>query len=392
MPENTPRVKVRVLGEIGWSRRHYCCWRHWRCIRTTGIRCLSTWAARTQDECILHFLRLPIEDPYLENSEASLGPLAFQPVPFSQSGNPVMSTVAFLASVVDPRVASAAAKAALEEFSQVREEMPADLVDTKKVSEPGRSFGVQVKTDSDRMDTDAEQSERTEDRLEGEQSSESAEGERVKSEATEQDVDEELRGEERPSEEGQEMGLVPVEREDPMRRAELDLVEANIATAAAAALASAATKAKHLAAVEERKIKSLVALLVETQMKKLEIKLRHFEELETIMDREKEALEQQRQQLLTERQNFHQEQVKYAEMKARQQLEPQAPTHTPAYNLQHGRVMATGATGQMMGPRQPGAPNGMYPTPPSAQPDGIASASAGPPGAPHIPGRPPTDS
>merc|ERR1711997_1145393 len=44
--------------------------------------------------------------------------------------------------------------------------------------------------------------------------------------------------------------------------------------ASAAALASAAVKAKHLAAVEERKIKSLVALLVETQMKKLEIKLR----------------------------------------------------------------------------------------------------------------------
>lgn len=69
--------------------------------------------SRTQDECILHFLRLPIEDPYLENTEASLGPLAYQPIPFSQSGNPVMSTVAFLASVVDPRVASAAAKAAL---------------------------------------------------------------------------------------------------------------------------------------------------------------------------------------------------------------------------------------------------------------------------------------
>lgn len=49
---------------------------------------------------------------------------------------------------------------------------------------------------------------------------------------------------------------------------------------------------QHLAAVEERKIKSLVALLVETQMKKLEIKLRHFEELETIMDREKEAVSQ----------------------------------------------------------------------------------------------------
>lgn len=26
--------------------------------------------SRTQDECILHFLRLPIEDPYLEDPEA----------------------------------------------------------------------------------------------------------------------------------------------------------------------------------------------------------------------------------------------------------------------------------------------------------------------------------
>lgn len=69
--------------------------------------------SRTQDECILHFLRLPIEDPYLEDGSSTMGPLAYQPVPFSQAGNPVMSTVAFLASVVDPRVASAAAKSAL---------------------------------------------------------------------------------------------------------------------------------------------------------------------------------------------------------------------------------------------------------------------------------------
>ena len=41
------------------------------------------------------------------------GPLAYQPIPFSQAGNPIMSTVAFLASVVDPRVASSAAKAAI---------------------------------------------------------------------------------------------------------------------------------------------------------------------------------------------------------------------------------------------------------------------------------------
>ncbi|KAJ3609080.1 hypothetical protein NHX12_023607 [Muraenolepis orangiensis] len=199
--------------------------------------------SRTQDECILHFLRLPIEDPYLEDSSVSLGPLAYQPVPFSRSENPVMSTVAFLASVVDP-----------QEFSRVQEsslEKAAIQLDkTGRVA--GRGDG-----------------------LKGEDG-------RVKSENS----------------------MLPEERD--------------------------ATKAKHLAAVEERKIKSLVALLVETQMKKLEIKLRHFEELETIMDREKEALEQQRQQLLSERQVFHAEQLKHAEMKAGQQREQQAFTTQPS--------------------------------------------------------------
>ena len=79
--------------------------------------------SRTQDECILHFLRLPIEDPYLEDHEAgggALGPLAYQPIPFSKAGNPIMSTVAFLASVVDPRVAASAAKAAMEEFASIK--------------------------------------------------------------------------------------------------------------------------------------------------------------------------------------------------------------------------------------------------------------------------------
>uniref|UniRef100_A0A8C3LZI4 SWI/SNF related, matrix associated, actin dependent regulator of chromatin subfamily c member 1 n=1 Tax=Chrysolophus pictus TaxID=9089 RepID=A0A8C3LZI4_CHRPC len=269
--------------------------------------------SRTQDECILHFLRLPIEDPYLENSDASLGPLAYQPVPFSQSGNPVMSTVAFLASVVDPRVASAAAKAALEEFSRVREEVPLELVEAhvKKVQEAARASGKVDPTygleSSCIAGTGPDEPEKM-----GEGNARNKLGH--KSLAEEKEAEENKENVDASKDKELEAGKKKVEHE---------ISEGNVATAAAAALASAATKAKHLAAVEERKIKSLVALLVETQMKKLEIKLRHFEELETIMDREKEALEQQRQQLLTERQNFHMEQLKYAELRARQQMEQQ---------------------------------------------------------------------
>uniref|UniRef100_A0A1I7XN08 SWIRM domain-containing protein n=1 Tax=Heterorhabditis bacteriophora TaxID=37862 RepID=A0A1I7XN08_HETBA len=108
------------------------------------------------------------------------------------------------------------------------------------------------------------------------------------------------------------------ERKDiEIERSAKSAVSEAVQAAASAALAAAAVKAKHLATIEERRIKSLVAQLVETQMKKLEMKLRHFDELEQIMDKEREALEYQRQQLILERQAFHMDQLRYLEQRAK---------------------------------------------------------------------------
>ncbi|KAK9973478.1 hypothetical protein ABG768_024206 [Culter alburnus] len=353
--------------------------------------------SRTQDECILHFLRLPIEDPYLEDSSSSLGPLAYQPIPFSQAGNPVMSTVAFLASVVDPRVASAAAKSALEEFSRMKEEVPAALVEAhvRRVEEAARAsgrpdplYGLEGSgiagtglEDADKPAEDGNEENKSSDgqssqdkrdnkeSKDGPSEEEEKQGEngkkeeeRVREGETERETektDAEMADGEKEKErkEGSEEGQRDGESEGEKKaKVERDVGEGNLATAAASALAAAAVKAKHLAAVEERKIKSLVALLVETQMKKLEIKLRHFEELETIMDREREALEYQRQQLLADRQSFHMEQLKYAEMRARQQ-------HFQQIQHQHHS-------------NQPGNQSGSTPAVPH-QP--VANASATPP-------------
>ncbi|XP_004536959.1 SWI/SNF complex subunit SMARCC2 isoform X2 [Ceratitis capitata] len=260
---------------------------------------------RTQDECILHFLRLPIEDPYLEDDGGFLGPLGCQPIPFSKSGNPIMSTVAFLASVVDPRVAAAAAKAAMEEFAAIKDEVPATIMDNhmknvEKASAGGKfnpSFGLSnsgiAGTGADKEEEDAHAAGTGAAAIPV-----NTDGTEIKTEDTKD---------------------TEANSKDSEVAKQQVFNEANVQTAAAAALASAAVKAKHLAALEERKIKSLVALLVETQMKKLEIKLRHFEELETTMEREREGLEYQRQQLITERQQFHLEQLKAAEFRARQQ-------------------------------------------------------------------------
>ncbi|XP_032569326.1 SWI/SNF complex subunit SMARCC2 isoform X5 [Chiroxiphia lanceolata] len=389
--------------------------------------------SRTQDECILHFLRLPIEDPYLEDSEASLGPLAYQPIPFSQSGNPVMSTVAFLASVVDPRVASAAAKSALEEFSKMKEEVPTALVEAhvRKVEEAAKvtgkadpAFGLESSgiagTTSDEPER-IEESGAEEARADAQPAEEKKEAKEPRDGTTEEEAKEkpgetpkkeeekgkEVEGEKEPDK-GDSDGAGEPEKEKEVKegpdeapkeppepeaerkaKVERDIGEGNLSTAAAAALAAAAVKAKHLAAVEERKIKSLVALLVETQMKKLEIKLRHFEELETIMDREREALEYQRQQLLADRQAFHMEQLKYAEMRARQQhfqhLQQQQQQQPPPLPPGAQPLPAAGAplapaahplaappTPAMVGPPEPvgqplpGAPPPQPPPPPGA--------------------------
>ncbi|XP_062366857.1 SWI/SNF complex subunit SMARCC2 isoform X5 [Cinclus cinclus] len=366
--------------------------------------------SRTQDECILHFLRLPIEDPYLEDSEASLGPLAYQPIPFSQSGNPVMSTVAFLASVVDPRVASAAAKSALEEFSKMKEEVPTALVEAhvRKVEEAAKvtgkadpAFGLESSgiagTASDEPER-IEESGTEEARAEAQPTEEKKEAKEPRDGSAEEEAKEkpgetpkkeeekgkEVEGEKEPDKgDGDSTGEPEKEKEvkegpdeapkeppepeaERKAKVERDIGEGNLSTAAAAALAAAAVKAKHLAAVEERKIKSLVALLVETQMKKLEIKLRHFEELETIMDREREALEYQRQQLLADRQAFHMEQLKYAEMRARQQ------------HFQHLQ--------QQQQQQQPPLPPGAQPLPATAAPLAPAAHPLAAPPAPTMVG------
>merc|ERR1712037_194124 len=281
--------------------------------------------SRTQDECILHFLRLPIEDPYLEDPEnggGALGPLAYQPIPFSSSGNPIMSTVAFLASVVDPRVASSAAKAAMEEFAKIKDEVPSAIMDAhmknvKEAVENGADNGDEVGLEKSGIAGTEKEGEEEEKKDEDKEKMETDEKKEVKKEEGEEGEDKkakekEKKGEEKkPEKKAEEVVKKPETAKDRL------IKDGQLQGAASAALASAAVKAKHLAAVEERKIKSLVALLVETQMKKLEIKLRHFEELETIMDREREALEYQRQQLIQERQQFHLEQLRAAEFRAR---------------------------------------------------------------------------
>jgi SWI/SNF related-matrix-associated actin-dependent regulator of chromatin subfamily C len=162
---------------------------------------------RDAKQCILQFLKLPIEDPYLEpgTQSGASDPLQYQRLPFSQTDNPVMSVVAFLASAVNPGVAAAAAQSALKHLT---------------ASEEGKS--------SNPEDT---------------------------------------------------------------------IQQSTVEKAAAAALGAAAAKANVLAQYEDKEIQRLVHATVEAQLMKIELKLSQFEELERLMEKEKQDLDRQRTQL-----------------------------------------------------------------------------------------------
>ncbi len=86
-------------------------------------------STKMKEQCILHFLRLPIEEPYLEDQLALVAKQSSTPIssedsnnnntitkelaPFAESDNPVMTMIAFLASSISPTVAGVAAQTAL---------------------------------------------------------------------------------------------------------------------------------------------------------------------------------------------------------------------------------------------------------------------------------------
>ncbi|XP_050937437.1 SWI/SNF complex subunit SWI3A isoform X2 [Cucumis melo] len=74
-----------------------------------------------------------------------------------------------------------------------------------------------------------------------------------------------------------------------------------VRAAIATALGAAAAHAKLLADQEEREMEYLLAIMIETQMKKMQRKIKHFEDLELIMETEYPVIEELEDKLLMER-------------------------------------------------------------------------------------------
>lgn len=202
---------------------------------------------RTREECVMKFLQLEIQDQYLEDGPGSIEYRALGGrEPISQLENPVMSVVSFLAQMHDPSVVAAASQRSIE---QMHKELRKELE---------KGIGGEAKADGEA----------------------SKEGEDVKPEDS-MDVDTAK------TSEGQ-------SQSEPHVLTDLSTT----------ALAVSAARSAALATHEEREATRLVSAAMNLTLKKYELKLAQFAEMEEIIQAERRDLEKGRQQLFLDQLRF----------------------------------------------------------------------------------------
>jgi len=253
--------------------------------------------SRSQLECVVHFVQLPV-DPTLHDRDGhgAVGGPAEPLCVLADAGNPIMAQIAFLAGVVGPKVAAAAAEKALE---VLRKTSPALIAGS---SLAGPLKGAKPPTKIPLVP---------------------AEPAGPASGAADAGVKGPTAGAEHPGSPaaGAEAGTGGAAMDELGARGNVDteMVEAangggggeaaaadeppspaSLAAASAAALAVASVKAKLLAEKEERAVRALMSEVISTQMQKVQLKLNSLEHLETAMKQQAEQLEREQQQLFAE--------------------------------------------------------------------------------------------
>lgn len=215
--------------------------------------------SRTREECVLKFLQLEIEDKYLEEvpsangSAGAVTDLAYLSggrLPFSQSDNPVMSVMGFLAGLADPATTAKAAGRSVEEMRRTMKQR------LEKETEPGAENDKEAGKEG------------------------SAQPERVKGEeqGDSMDVDD----------------TTSLATREPPTSHDLPTTALSLTAARSAALAS------HT----ERQLTNQVSAAVNLQLQKLELKLQQFSEMEALLQAERREVERMRQRLFLDRLQF----------------------------------------------------------------------------------------
>ncbi|KAF1802866.1 hypothetical protein V8B55DRAFT_1594929 [Mucor lusitanicus] len=209
--------------------------------------------SRSKEQCITHFLQLPINDEFLT---AQLTAKELEELPFGDLPNPVMTTIAFLAGHVNPGVGSAAAKTALKVLMKSGEGRQEDGQLKEEAGTEDVAMQDAVKQEAD---TDAESGNLKNEDADEKMTEATAEGRKAAKNAVDQGI-----------------FSKEIQKE-----------------ATTSALKSAVQNARKLASYEDQEIQHWTRLAVKTMVDKLSIKVQQYDELETSLSNELQELEKQ---------------------------------------------------------------------------------------------------
>jgi SWI/SNF related-matrix-associated actin-dependent regulator of chromatin subfamily C len=270
---------------------------------------------KTNEQCIMHFLKMPIEDSFLGDqigkwgrgaggkgaaATAASGERVFAgaPMPFADTSNPVMAQVAFLASSVSPEVAAAAAQAALTKIMSETNTSVATLLPASGPAPANTERSAQEKEERTRLAgalVGLDTAGGVGARLPG--SDVQAQSQRQLANGVAPTGGPQAQ----PSANGGTHAAPPPPQPRTLPGTELDA--AAVQASAAFARTAAAARARKLADEEIRQIEQYFALAIETKLRVIEEKMKSFARLEEAVRQESDRLEQQRQLLFADRLN-----------------------------------------------------------------------------------------
>ena len=206
---------------------------------------------RTPQECILKFLKMPIEDPYNKLSEKDLGILKYASnFPVLSADNPVISNLIFMTNLVDAEVVRAASGNASKTIDETLFQKVKQIYAEKEKSD------LKASTDDEKP--------------EGAQ----------KNGDSKQELDEKLSDE---------------FNENPNSRSNL------LENASTAVLGLVGARSHLFANYEEREMQRLTNTILNQELNKLDVKMKKVGELEKIFERERKNLAQQQNEVFVDR-------------------------------------------------------------------------------------------
>ncbi|CUM66881.1 uncharacterized protein PRCAT00004565001 [Priceomyces carsonii] len=244
---------------------------------------------RTPQECILKFLKMPIEDEFNDVSEKDLKLLRYAPnFPVSATENPILSNLAFMTQLVDSEVAKAASSRASKVIDKKIIEKIQEVYGSSENDSESKPEENKESKESEENKSDENEPKAQNQKLENPDASENIENSKNKSEVTDSDKNgstDELKGE------------LP----DICTEFNGSQTPNTLTDAAVSSLGITGARSHLFATYEEREMQKLTNTIVNYEISKIDLKLSKAKELEKIYEKERKNLTKQQEEVFIDR-------------------------------------------------------------------------------------------